>query len=448
MQQKHFDVAIVGAGISGAATAKVVAQYTNTKSIALFETAKKAGMLNSNSRNNSQTLHDGSTEHYNFEKASKVKRDTDLTATYIEQRSDERIFRFGPKLLLGVGEEEVITVTKRYTEFSSLYPTMELIRSVEIGKREPFIMKGRNPHEAIVALSNDGYTIDFGLLAQAFVQDAMDTGKVTFFSETRINEREIMQFNGGMYLLTDYSGNKYTADVVVFATGAYSLLAAKTLGLADHLGILPIGGNFYDTTRQLLNGKVYTVQNPKRPFAAIHGDPEKTNQSITRFGPTAIVLPTLVDGDWSTVADFMRVSVPNWDGVTTLAGILADPDMLAYMVHNMAYQLPLIGKYLFMQSARKIVPTIQYSDLVFHKGRGLRPQLVDTSKKKLELGDARVFGNCSIFNVAPSPGASVALANGFRDALKIVEFFEGSISFNQEKWDEDFAHLTQPELVH
>ena len=448
MKNRHFNVAIVGAGISGAATAKVVAQYTNTKSIALFETAKKAGMLNSNSKNNSQTLHDGSTEHYNFEKAAKVKKDTDLTATYIEQKADARIFRFGPKLLLGVGEQEVITVTKRHTEFSSLYPTMELIRGTEIGKREPYIMKGRNPNEAIVALSNDGYTIDFGLLAQEFVQDAMDTGKVTFFPETRIKEREIVQFSGGMYLLTDYNGNQYTADVVVFATGAYSLLAAKTLGLADHLGILPIGGNFYDTTRQLLNGKVYTVQNPKRPFAAIHGDPEKSNQLITRFGPTAIVLPTLVDGDWSTITDFMRVSVPNWDGVTTLAGILADPDMLAYMAHNMAYQLPGIGKYLFMQSARKIVPTIQYSDLVFHKGRGLRPQLVDTSKKKLELGDARVFGNRSIFNVAPSPGASVALANGFRDALKIVEFLEGSISFNQQKWDEDFAHVAQPELVH
>lgn len=447
MKNRHFTVAIVGAGISGAATAKVVAQYTNAKSIALFETAKKAGMLNSNSKNNSQTLHDGSTEHYNFEKATKVKKDTDLTAAYIEQKADPRIHRFGPKLLLGVGEQEVMTVTERHTKFSSLYPTMELIRGTEIAKREPFIMKGRNPKEEIVALSNDGYTIDFGLLAQSFVEDAMSTGKVTFFSETRIKEREVKQV-GDLYILTDQNGNQYTADVIVFATGAYSLLAAKTLGLADHLGILPIGGNFYDTTRQLLNGKVYTVQNPKRPFAAIHGDPEKSNQLITRFGPTAIVLPTLVDGDWSTVTDFMRVSVPNWDGVKTLAGILADPDMLAYMAHNMAYQLPGIGKYLFMQSARKIVPTIQYSDLVFHKGRGLRPQLVDTLNKKLELGDARVFGNRSIFNVAPSPGASVALANGWRDALKIVEFLQGSISFNQQKWDEDFTHAAQLELAH
>lgn len=447
MKQRHFDVAIVGAGISGAATAKVVAQYTSTGSIALFEVASRPGQLNSNSKNNSQTLHDGSTEHYNFEKAAKVKKDTDLTATYIEKQNDPRIFHFGPKLLLGVGDEEVITVTKRYNEFNQLYGTMELIRGAEIAKREPFIMKGRDSKESIVALSNDGYTIDFGLLAQAFVQDAMGTGKVTLFTNTQIKERELI-LSGNVYILTDQNGNQYTADVVVFATGAYSLLAAKTLGLADHLGILPIGGNFYDTTRQLLNGKVYTVQNPKRPFAAIHGDPEKANQAITRFGPTAIVLPTLVDGDWSTVVDFMRVSVPNWDGVTTLAGILADRDMLAYMAHNMAYQLPGIGKYLFMQSARKIIPTINYSDLVFHKGRGLRPQLVDTKNKKLELGDARVFGKRSIFNVAPSPGASVALANGYRDALKIVEFLDGSINFDKAKWDEDFAHVAQPELVH
>lgn len=55
----------------------------------------------------------------------------------------------------------------------------------------------------------------------------------------------------------------------------------------------PVAGSFYLTKQKLLNGKVYMVQNPKLPFAALHGDPDLLADMNTRFGPTALVIPKL-----------------------------------------------------------------------------------------------------------------------------------------------------------
>lgn len=47
------------------------------------------------------------------------------------------------------------------------------------------------------------------------------------------------------------------------------------------------------TKEKILNGKVYMLQNPKLPFAALHGDPDILANQNTRFGPTALMLPKL-----------------------------------------------------------------------------------------------------------------------------------------------------------
>lgn len=74
-----YDVLIIGAGVSGSALAYVLSKYTNIKKIALIEKESKAAQVNSNTHNNSQTLHFGDIEtNYKLEKAKKVKRAADL----------------------------------------------------------------------------------------------------------------------------------------------------------------------------------------------------------------------------------------------------------------------------------------------------------------------------------------------------------------------------------
>ena len=44
------------------------------------------------------------------------------------------------------------------------------------------------------------------------------------------------------------------------------------MGYGLDYSCLPVAGSFYMSDKRLLKGKVYMVQNPKLPFAALHGD--------------------------------------------------------------------------------------------------------------------------------------------------------------------------------
>ena len=59
-------------------------------------------------------------------------------------------------------------------------------------------------------------------------------------------------------------------------------MIAKSLGYGKNLALLSMAGSFY-TAPKVLNGKVYTIQVPKLPFAAIHGDPEVHNEQYNQI---------------------------------------------------------------------------------------------------------------------------------------------------------------------
>ena len=70
-----YDVAIIGAGISGSALFYALTHYTDIKKVALLEKYSQPATLSSSGNNNSQTIHSGDIEtNYTFEKAKKVSR--------------------------------------------------------------------------------------------------------------------------------------------------------------------------------------------------------------------------------------------------------------------------------------------------------------------------------------------------------------------------------------
>jgi len=56
MENNHYEVLIVGAGISGAALAYELARYTDVKSIAILEKYEDVATLNTQGKANSQTI--------------------------------------------------------------------------------------------------------------------------------------------------------------------------------------------------------------------------------------------------------------------------------------------------------------------------------------------------------------------------------------------------------
>lgn len=61
----------------------------------------------------------------------------------------------------------------------------------------------------------------------------------------------------------------------------------------------------------------------------------------------------------------------------------------------------------------------------------MRLQRVDTKTHELQLGEGKIIGENSLFNMTPSPGASVCLYNAMRDTEKVMEFLQNQYTFDE-----------------
>jgi len=438
---KH-DVIIIGGGVSGTALLYTLSKYTNLKNIGLIEKYSDFGLVNSSPRMNSQTLHFGDIEtNYTLEKAKKVKRYADMVMHYLENekavRGDEGIFIKVPKMVLAVGKDQVQTLRDRYPSFGQLFPKLKMIGREEIGEIEPRILEGRDPGQELLALlTEDGYTVDFRRLCRSFADNAKALNPdLSIYFSTKVEK--ITRADGNFIIKTDKG--EFESGAVVVAAGSHSLIFAKSLGYGKNYSILSMAGSFY-TGPRVLNGKVYTMQIPKLPFAAVHGDPEVNNENITRFGPTAKPIFFLERYNYSTFWEYWKTFGLSIKPVLSILKISSDRVIFNYLLKNVFYDFPWIGKRLFLKEIKKIVPNVKLKEIKFAKKvGGTRPQIINNATKKLELGEAKVLGEGIIFNITPSPGASTCLGNAFEDTSKLMEFLSGRFTFDRVQFEKDLV---------
>jgi malate dehydrogenase (quinone) len=427
-----YEVAIVGGGVTGTALAYVLSNFCEVKSIALIERRTGVAQVNSNVVNNSQTLHSGEIEtNFSLEKALRVKDAAALLSGFLE-RSAPHAFMPVQKMVIGVGEAETEFLRQRYEQFRPHFPHMRLLSRPEIASAEPNVVACRPETEALNGLyTGHGHAVDYQLLSQSFVLETKRAGVPVDF----IFHLGVKAIDRGMegFVIRMDDGSEIAARAVVVCAGPSSLLFAHALGVGRQYGILPVAGSFY-RGRDVLNGKVYTVQNPKIPFAAVHGDPAVYDRRETRFGPTAKMLPLLERHHYATFMEFMRTPTLGWAGLRTLLSILRDRDIGRFALRNVLYEIPFFGKRAFLKSARKVVPGLSAGDLTLDRGAGgIRGQLIDVEKRQMVPIDM-LQGENILFNMAPSPGASASLKKAEEDAERVVGFLGRPKGFDRERF--------------
>ena len=442
-KKNEYDVVIVGGGVSGTALFFTLAEYTSVPKIALIEKYGKVAQVNSKGNNNSQTLHVGDIEtNYSLEKARIVKPAAMMVPIYVKrlppEERDKILFKT-QKMVLAVGHKEVEELEKRYEEFKELYPDLQKLGRKEIEDVEPSIIKGRKKGSQILALfTSDGHSVDFEQLANSFIKQAQinRNNGVNLFLDHKV--KKIKKIDGGYRIITDEK--VVETKVVIVNADSYSLLFAKSLGYGKKYSLIPIAGNFY-FTKETLRGKVYTMQDKKLPFAAVHGDPDIQVPDSTRWGPTAKFFPVLESRKILTSLDYFRsAGLFRYCTLKSFIKILSDFTRFKYLVKNALYDLPFIGKRLFLPNIQKIAPSIKAGDLKKARGfGGMRLQRVDTETHELQLGEGKIVGDNIIFNMTPSPGATVCLFNGMRDTQIIMEFFDDKYTFDKRRMETECA---------
>jgi malate dehydrogenase (quinone) len=424
-----YDVLIIGGGVTGTALLYALAKFTDLKRIGLIEKYDKIAAVNSKATNNSQTIHCGDIEtNYTLEKAIKVKRNAAMVARYgAELAPNERdrvVFKY-PKMVMGVGSTECQFLRDRFEVFGPHFPGMQLLEKAQVAAIEPKVVKLANGQDrleevAAIAILDEYTAVDYGALSQSFVNQALAIDDKTIDLRMGTIVRSITPVDGHYQLKT--ADETLTAKFVVVSAGGHSLLFAHRMGIGLEYSCLPMAGSFYFTP-QVLNGKVYTIQNDKLPFAAVHGDPDVLVPGKTRFGPTALPLPVLERYNPKTIVDYLEVLKPDAAVVEVLWDLMKVADIRNYICKNIAFDIPIINRRLFLKDVRKIVPSLELADLSFAHGYGgVRPQLIDKTQKKMILGQASIDpGNGLRFNITPSPGATNCLGTAEQDLLKIQE---------------------------
>jgi len=446
MSSKHYEVLVVGGGISGASIFYELANYSNINSICLLEKYDDLATLNSKGSSNSQTIHVGDIEtNYTLDKAKITKRTAKMIEKFcLKYNLQDKIMFKHQKMALGVGDKEVEFITNRYNEFKELFPYLELWDKEELKKREPLLVyadkeRTKERPENIIAMGTDSQytTIDYGEMTKELINQSQHFEKTTdVFKNTEV--LDIVK-KDKLYTVKTNNGT-YTADFVVVNAGAHSLYLAHKMGYGQHMGSLSMAGSFYITNDKYLNGKVYMVQNDKLPFAALHGDPDILCDGKTRFGPTALAL--LVLERYKGLKSLGQcLKTLNFSGSVAkiFFDLLKDSDIRNYVFKNFLFEVPGINKGLFVKDAKKIVPSLTVDDIEYAEGfGGVRPQVLDKREKKLLLGEASITElEGIIFNMTPSPGATSCLGNAERD-MKIICNYLGK-EFYEEKFLEDYT---------
>jgi malate dehydrogenase (quinone) len=443
-----YDVLIIWWWVSGTALLYTLSKFTNIKNIALLEKYDNFGLVNSKATNNSQTLHCGDIEtNYTLEKARKVQRKAYMLKHFLEDYKvrypHSRLFSRYNKMVLAVWATQVQELEQRYKEFKTLFPNFHRIEREEIAKLEPKVMEGRNPKEQVLALTSDeGYTIDYGLLSQAFVAETQkykhDNQTIDIFLNTKVEE--ITKIDSGYKIITK-DWKEFTTKVLAVCAGWHTPLIAQSLGYAQDFSILSVAGTFFKSSEKLLNGKVYTLQVPELPFAAIHGDPDVHNQNETRFGPTAKGIFMLERYDYTSVWDYFQVFGFKPKAFIMIAKLMVDKIVWPYLFINFLYDLPWIGKRLFLREIKKIIPTVTTDQiLIGDKLGGTRPQILNLKTMQLEMGEAKLQWDNAVFNITPSPGATTCLSNAFDDTQTIIWFLGDQYHFDKEEFEKLYVN--------
>ena len=454
MDKTHYEVLIVGAGISGAALAYELARYTDVERIAILEKYEDVATLNTQGKANSQTIHFGDIEtNYTVSKAAITKQTAKMVEKYcLQHKLENKVIFSHQKMALGVGDREVEFMLERYEEFKELFPNMQVWDKEHLKEIEPklvFDENGKERPETIVGIGSIGEwtTVDYGKMTINLIENAKKepNTEVDLFLNAQVIDIEKLP-EGGYTVKTETE--TYHADTVVVNAGAHSLFLAHRMGYGLDYATLPMAGSFYMTNDHMLNGKVYMVQNPKLPFAALHGDPDILENGLTRFGPTALVLPKLERFKSGTYMDFWKTLRFDANILTIFWDLLKDSDIRNYIFRNFLFEVPYFNKKLFVKDARKIIPSLSVDDIHYAEGfGGVRPQVLNKKERKLMLGEASInTGEGIVFNMTPSPGATSCLGNAKRDVINLCNYL--GKTFDLEKFEQELVeeNLTQSQI--
>jgi L-2-hydroxyglutarate oxidase len=383
------DVAIVGGGIVGLATAYTLTRVPGCRVIVL---EAESGLARHQTGHNSGVIHSGL-----YYKPGSLKA---LNCT----RGREAMYRFCAeqgvthercgKLVVAVSEAEIpaLNELERRGRANGL-DGMIRIRGAQLQDYEPHVAG----LEALWVPTTG--IVDFPGVTEAYARLVIDAG-----SEVRTNARVVDVKRDGTELVVETVGGPVRARHLVNCAGLQSDRIARLCGLDPGVQIIPFRGEYYELVpgqHHLVRNLIYPVPDPRFPFLGVHftrmakGGVEAGPNAVLAFrreGYDKLDFSLRDSVDMATFPGFWRMAGKFWK---TAAGEF----------HRS------FSKEAFVTALQKLMPAIRAEHLK-PGGAGVRAQAV--TREGALVDDFRILESERMIHVlnAPSPAATASLSIG------------------------------------
>jgi L-2-hydroxyglutarate oxidase len=395
----RFDVAVVGGGIVGLATAYRLTEARPDLRIAILE--KEAELATHQSGHNSGVLHAGLYYPPGSLKARLCREGKAAIEAFAE--SHEIPFEHCGKLVVALDPSELdrLAALRERAEANGV-PGIE-----EVG---PERIRELEPHAAGIRglWSPETGIIDFRRVALAMASDLRDRG-VTILTGAEVRGLDARPDE----VIVTAAAGEVRAGLVVACAGLQADRVAALGGAREGPRIVPFRGDYYTLTaeaRGLVNGLIYPVPDPRFPFLGVHFT--KRIDGAVWAGPNAVLAFAREGYRRRDVRPLELLSTVTDRGFLRLAG--------RYLRTGLSEMWRDWWKPAFVRELQRYVPDIRSDQLVFGPS-GVRAQALDRDGTLVD--DFVLGGSARILHVrnAPSPAATSSLAIGSMLATTALE---------------------------
>ena len=388
MRPRSCDIAIIGGGIIGLATAMRLTQEYPDRKVAVIE--KEAEVARHQTGHNSGVIHAGIYYAPGSQKANFCSTGGRLLREFCDERGIE--YEMCGKLIVAINESEVPGLEELHRR-----GTANGAEGLEI--IGPEALRAREPHVAGVKAiwSPNTGIIDFTKVSEAYSTEMREGGGDLI---TGAEVRSISRTNGTIHLET--TAGDFSANSVINCAGLHADSIARMMGVDIGVRIIPFRGEYFSIRPErssLVRGLVYPVPNPAFPFLGVHFT--KRINGTVEAGPNA-VLALKREG-------YAKTSFAPADAFGTLTYPGFWRMSMKHWKTGLSEQYRSMVKSVFVKSLQTLVPEITKDDL-HAPGAGVRAQAVDRSGALLQdFSIAETEGAIHVLN-APSPGATSSLS--------------------------------------
>ncbi|XP_028251565.1 L-2-hydroxyglutarate dehydrogenase, mitochondrial [Parambassis ranga] len=407
VRQLHstYDVAVVGAGIVGLATARELILRHPSLSFILLEKEKELSLHQSG--HNSGVIHSGIYYTPGSLKARLCVRGATLAYEYCEKK--RLPYKRCGKLIVAVEQEEIPRLKALYERgLKNNVRDLSVVDAKGIREREPYcrgIMALDSPYTGIVdwRMVALRYGADFEEAGGAVVTD-YEVTDISMVKESPAGSTEGMKYP---MALRDRKGNEVRCRYVLTCGGLYSDRLSQISGCSREPRIVPFRGDYLilkPEKNYLVKGNIYPVPDPRFPFLGVHFTP-RMDGSIW-LGPNAVLA-------------FKREGYKVYDfNARDLADALSFSGLQKLIMRNITYGIGEMYRGVFIgaqvKNLQKYIPELSLSD-VLRGPSGVRAQALDRDGNLVDdfvfdggVGD--VGSRVLHVRNAPSPAATSSLA--------------------------------------